>query len=119
MGHIPGELGWMSFALAVFTPEAFSYWLPAFLEGAIIDPDEGWSVVESLLFRFLALKIINCFGRLGVLWIHVLFSKFPELLLYAGQLHLDRQLGDLWFPFAAIVVPFPIQNNPPPRSTAH
>ena len=46
----------MSFALASFTPEAFFYWLPAFLEVAIIDPEEGWSVSESLLFRFQSLE---------------------------------------------------------------
>jgi hypothetical protein len=57
--HIPAELGWMSFALAVFTPEAFSYWLPSFLEVAIIDPDEGGSVFESLLFRFQSLESIQ------------------------------------------------------------
>jgi hypothetical protein len=56
MAHVPGELGWMSFALASFTPEAFFYWLPAFLEVAIIDPEEGWSVSESLLFRFQSLE---------------------------------------------------------------
>jgi hypothetical protein len=56
MAHVPGELGWMSFALASFTPEAFSYWLPAFLEVAISNPEEGWSVAESLLFRFQSLQ---------------------------------------------------------------
>ncbi len=50
MAHVPEELGWMSFALASFTPEAFSYWLPAFLEVAISSPEEECS--ESLLFRF-------------------------------------------------------------------
>ena len=49
----------MSFALAVFTPKAFSYWLPSFLEVAIIDPDEGGSVFESLLFRFQSLESIQ------------------------------------------------------------
>ena len=59
---------------------------------------------------------ISSSDRLGVLWIHVLFSKSRGLSLYVDQLYLDRRLGDLWPPFAAMLVPFPIQNNPPQLS---
>jgi hypothetical protein len=52
--HVPEELSWVSFALASFTPEAFFYWLPAFLEVAIID--HANLVGDSLLFRFQSLE---------------------------------------------------------------
>ena len=51
-GHNPKHLGWVSFGLVSFTPEAFIYWLPSFIEVAALIPKEADSVSESLEFRF-------------------------------------------------------------------
>ena len=55
-GHNPKELGWVAFGLVPFTPEAFSYWLPAFIEASVLHPKDADSVTESLEFRFESLE---------------------------------------------------------------
>ena len=51
-GHNSKQLGWVSYGLVSFTPEAFIYWLPSFIEVAALIPKEADSVSESLEFRF-------------------------------------------------------------------
>ncbi len=54
--HNPKELGWVAFGLKPFTPKAFIYWLPAFIEAALLHPKEVDRVLESLEFRFESLE---------------------------------------------------------------
>jgi hypothetical protein len=57
--HNPIRLGWVAFGLNSFTPEAFIYWLPAFIEAAILHPKEADSALESLEFRFESLDSVE------------------------------------------------------------
>jgi hypothetical protein len=50
--HDPVQLGWVAFGLAPFTPEAFVYWLPGFLEAVVLHSRHAGGVAESLEFRF-------------------------------------------------------------------
>ena len=44
----------MAFALHSFSPEAFLYWLPAFLIACVEDPDEASQAIDSVEYRFRA-----------------------------------------------------------------
>jgi hypothetical protein len=55
-GLSPEAVSDVAFGLASFTPSAFRYWLPAFVEVALINSDEGWRARESLEFRFQSLE---------------------------------------------------------------
>jgi hypothetical protein len=46
--HAPAKLRAHSSAFTFFTPEAFHYWLPAFVIAAIQDPDEADVVVDRI-----------------------------------------------------------------------
>jgi hypothetical protein len=52
LGHDPKDLSWVAFGLQAFTPQAFCYWLPSFIEAAILHPQDAWGAVESIEFRF-------------------------------------------------------------------
>ncbi len=47
-GHAPANLRANSSAFSFFSPDAFHYWLPAFLIAAINDPEEADVVVEYI-----------------------------------------------------------------------
>ena len=47
-GHSPVDLRCHSSAFTFFTPEAFHYWLPAFMIAAIQNPDEADVVLERI-----------------------------------------------------------------------
>ena len=47
-GHAPAELRAHSSAFTFFTPEAFHYWLPAFMIAAIQSPEEADVVVDLI-----------------------------------------------------------------------
>jgi hypothetical protein len=95
----PVGLDWVAFGLASFTKEAFHFWLPAFIEAAILHPEECSHVSESLQFRF-ALR----FGderyaeRLSVLSEH----QFDAVAMYfehtrpsCGDSSVDELLHDI------------------------
>ena len=46
--HTPADLRAHCSAFIFFTPEAFHYWLPAFMIAAIQDPDEADVVVDNI-----------------------------------------------------------------------
>jgi hypothetical protein len=47
-GHKPADLRAQSSAFSFFAPEAFHYWLPAFMIAAIEDPGEADAVVRRI-----------------------------------------------------------------------
>src|SRR5262245_38370848 len=47
-GHDPVKLRAHSSAFTFFTPEAFHYWLPAFMIAAIVSPDEADVIVNYI-----------------------------------------------------------------------
>lgn len=47
-GHDPIKLRAHSSAFTFFTPEAFHYWLPAFMIAAIVNPEEADVVVDYI-----------------------------------------------------------------------
>lgn len=50
-GHTTISLRQHSVAMSFFTPQAFRYWLPAFMLAELDDPDEADVIAESIAFH--------------------------------------------------------------------
>jgi len=50
-GHTAKQLRELDFALTVLTPQAFAYYLPAYLIADIEDPEEADIIIDSLMYH--------------------------------------------------------------------
>jgi hypothetical protein len=51
-GHHAGQLSFLRHALKPFTPAAFCYWLPTFINSALSKSEYAGNIKESIEFRF-------------------------------------------------------------------
>ena len=51
-GHRAAQLSWTRHALKPFTPAAFRYWLPTFINAALSKSEYAGNIRESIEFRF-------------------------------------------------------------------
>ncbi|MET0029744.1 MAG: DUF6714 family protein [Candidatus Thiodiazotropha sp.] len=51
-GHSIKALRWHEVAMCYFTPEAHKYYLPAFMQASIEDPEEADVIPDNIIFHF-------------------------------------------------------------------